>query len=149
MRSETRTAAGAASVAVVFADDNGAASSDLVNSLAPNEDALVAAVAQAFGVGIYSLGMRFHGMTHWPGRQGMDRELVGRQHGQSCGTDRVSQVGTGENVKRLGEDRGDQSVPIRAARPSSDQRHGGFFALSICQQVLSLPERECHPLSNA
>jgi beta-glucosidase len=41
------TAAGAASVAVVFADDNGAASSDLVNSLAPNEDALVAAVAQA------------------------------------------------------------------------------------------------------
>ncbi len=41
------TAAGAASVAVVFADDNGAASSDLANSLAPNEDALVAAVAQA------------------------------------------------------------------------------------------------------
>jgi len=41
------TAAGAASVAVVFADDNGAANSQLVNSLAPNEDALVAAVAQA------------------------------------------------------------------------------------------------------
>jgi beta-glucosidase len=41
------TAASAASVAVVFADDNGAASSDLINPLAPNEDALVAAVAQA------------------------------------------------------------------------------------------------------
>jgi beta-glucosidase len=41
------TTAGAGSVAVVFADDNGAANTDLVNSLAPNEDALVAAVAQA------------------------------------------------------------------------------------------------------
>jgi beta-glucosidase len=40
-------AAGAARVAVVFADDNGAANSDQVNSLAPNEDALVEAVAQA------------------------------------------------------------------------------------------------------
>jgi beta-glucosidase len=41
------TAAGAAKVAVVFADDNGAVNSELVNSLAPNEDALIAAVAQA------------------------------------------------------------------------------------------------------
>jgi beta-glucosidase len=40
-------AARAAKVAVVFADDNGAANSDLVNSLAPNEDALITAVAQA------------------------------------------------------------------------------------------------------
>jgi beta-glucosidase len=38
-------AARSAKVAVVFVDDNGAASSDIVNSLAPNEDALVAAVA--------------------------------------------------------------------------------------------------------
>ena len=41
------TAARAAKVAVVFADDNGAASTDLVNPLAPNEDALIAAVATA------------------------------------------------------------------------------------------------------
>jgi beta-glucosidase len=40
-------AARAAKVAVIFADDNGAASTDLVNSLAPNEDALIAAVASA------------------------------------------------------------------------------------------------------
>jgi beta-glucosidase len=40
-------AASAAKVAVVFADDNGAVNTELVNSLAPNEDALIAAVAQA------------------------------------------------------------------------------------------------------
>lgn len=40
-------AASAANVAVVFADDNGQPNSALVNSLAPNEDALIAAVAQA------------------------------------------------------------------------------------------------------
>ncbi len=40
-------AARSAKVAVVFADDNGAANSELVNSLAPNEDALIEAVASA------------------------------------------------------------------------------------------------------
>jgi beta-glucosidase len=40
-------AAGSVKVAVVFADDNGAANSELVNSLAPNEDALITAVAKA------------------------------------------------------------------------------------------------------
>ena len=40
-------AASAAKVALVFADDNGAVNTELVNSLAPNEDALIAAVAQA------------------------------------------------------------------------------------------------------
>jgi beta-glucosidase len=40
-------AAGSVKVAVVFADDNGAANAELVNSLAPNEDALITAVAKA------------------------------------------------------------------------------------------------------
>jgi beta-glucosidase len=38
-------AAQSAKVAVVFADDNGDAGTDLVNSLAPNEDALIEAIA--------------------------------------------------------------------------------------------------------
>jgi beta-glucosidase len=41
------TAASSAKVAVVFADDNGAANTNLVNSLSPNQDALIQAVAQA------------------------------------------------------------------------------------------------------
>lgn len=40
-------AARAAKVAVVFADDNGDASTDIMNTLAPNEDALIEAVAKA------------------------------------------------------------------------------------------------------
>jgi beta-glucosidase len=40
-------AARSAQVAVVFADDNGAANAELVNSLAANQDALIAAVAKA------------------------------------------------------------------------------------------------------
>jgi beta-glucosidase len=40
-------AASSAKVALVFADDNGAANAELVNSLAPNQDALIAAVAKA------------------------------------------------------------------------------------------------------
>jgi beta-glucosidase len=40
-------AASSSKLAVVFADDNGASSSDLVNSLAPNQDALIEAVAKA------------------------------------------------------------------------------------------------------
>jgi beta-glucosidase len=40
-------AARSAKVAVVFADDNGATNSDLVNSLAQNEDTLIEAVASA------------------------------------------------------------------------------------------------------
>jgi beta-glucosidase len=40
-------AASSAKVALVFADDNGAASAALVNSLAANQDALIAAVAKA------------------------------------------------------------------------------------------------------
>ncbi len=41
------SAASTAKVAVVFADDNGAANSDLVNSLSANQDAFIQAVAQA------------------------------------------------------------------------------------------------------
>jgi beta-glucosidase len=40
-------AARSANVAVVFADDNGVANTAIVNSLAPNQDALIAAVANA------------------------------------------------------------------------------------------------------
>jgi len=40
-------AARSANVAVVFADDNGVANTEIVNSLAPNQDALVEAVANA------------------------------------------------------------------------------------------------------
>jgi len=40
-------AAKSAKVAVVFADDNGVANTDLVNSLAPNQDTLIDAVAKA------------------------------------------------------------------------------------------------------
>lgn len=41
------TAASSAKVAVVFADDNGAANTNLLNSLSANQDALIQAVAQA------------------------------------------------------------------------------------------------------
>jgi beta-glucosidase len=41
------TAAHSAKIAVVFADDNGASNPDLINSLAPNQDALIEAVAKA------------------------------------------------------------------------------------------------------
>ena len=44
---DATAAARSAKVAVVFVDDNGAANADIVNSLARNEDALVAAVAAA------------------------------------------------------------------------------------------------------
>ena len=40
-------AARVAKVAVVFADDNDEANSEVINSLAPNQDALIAAVAKA------------------------------------------------------------------------------------------------------
>jgi beta-glucosidase len=40
-------AARSAKIAIVFADDNGVSNTDLVNSLAPNQDALIDAVAKA------------------------------------------------------------------------------------------------------
>jgi beta-glucosidase len=43
----TIAAASSANVAVVFADDNGATNSELINSLAPNQDSMIEAVVKA------------------------------------------------------------------------------------------------------
>jgi beta-glucosidase len=68
-------AARSAKVAVVFADDNGATDSDLVNSLAQNEDAMIEAVAAANPHTIVVLSTGNPVLTPWVDKVGTILEM--------------------------------------------------------------------------
>ena len=127
-------AARSAKVAVVFVDDNGASNTDIVNSLAPNEDALVAAVAAA---NPRTVVVRQHGR---PGPHPVDlgREVAARRVVPGPG----GQHGHRQAVARAGQ-------PVRAyadhlaGRAATRRRSPGIPSGSPAPTARSRSPRAC------